>query len=222
MPIVFQVKYPAIDGICTFSVPIHRVITLLIICISLALCILPRLPGTRLLLLDIAIIIHVQNQHMRPAFLFAFGLLTLCACNTPTGKVSNTAADSTTNKGNLTGTYKLVYSTIQVKGDSAKPLPMENQEMVKIFNGSHFAFFRHDLSQGKGPNAIYDSGGGTYTLSGDAYTEHLVYCIGREWENHDFNFTLTRHADSLIQKGVEKLDSLKIEREIVEVYVKVP
>lgn len=91
-----------------------------------------------------------------------------------------------------------------------------------MYNDRHFAFFRHDLSQGKGPNAIYDSGSGDYDLSGDAYHEHLVYCAGRQWENHDFHFTLTRHGDTLIQKGIEKLESENKEREIVEVYVKVP
>ncbi|RFM26427.1 hypothetical protein [Deminuibacter soli] len=158
---------------------------------------------------------------MRSTFLVAATLLTLCSCNNNTSTTNTAATGSTAQKEALTGTYKLVSSTIQVKGDTAQPLPLQNQEMIKIFNGSHFAFFRHDLSQGKGANAIYDSGGGTYTLTGDQYTEHLVYCGGREWENHDFNFTLTRHADSLIQKGVEKLDSLHIEREIVETYVKV-
>jgi hypothetical protein len=163
-----------------------------------------------------------KNNLMKFTFVFAFGLFSLFACNTEAPKTNTSTIDSTANKETLTGTYKLVSSTTKTKGDTAKPLPMENQEMIKIFNGSHFAFFRHDLSQGKGPNAIYDSGGGTYTLSGEAYTEHLLYCSGREWENHDFNFTLTRHADSLIQKGIEKIESQNIEREIVEIYVKVP
>jgi hypothetical protein len=145
---------------------------------------------------------------MKFTALLSFGLLTFCACNTQ--------------KENLTGTYKLLSSTVKVKGDTAKPLPMANQEMIKIFNGTHFAFFRHDLSQGKGADSIYDSGGGTYTLAGENYTEHLVYCGGRQWEGHDFNFTLERHGDSLFQKGVEKLEGQNIDREIVEIYVKKP
>ena len=159
---------------------------------------------------------------MKFALPFAFGLLTLCACNTEPPKIPPGATDTTAHKETLTGTYKLVASTVKVKGDTAKPLPFENQEMIKIFNGSHFAFFRHDLSQGKGPNAMYDSGGGTYTLSGGQYKEHLIYCGAREWENHDFDFTLERHADSLFQKGIEKVESQNIEREILEIYVKVP
>jgi hypothetical protein len=163
-----------------------------------------------------------KNKIMKPGLLPAFGLLALVACNTKPANTLPPAGDSTVHKANLTGTYKLVSSTVQTKGDTVKPLPMENQEMIKMYNDNHFAFFRHDLSKGKGPNAIYDTGSGTYTLSGEAYTEHLVYCSGREWEGHDFDFTLTRHADSLIQKGIEKLESEHIEREITEIYVKVP
>lgn len=143
---------------------------------------------------------------MKYTILLGLGLLSLCACNTST----------------LTGTYKLLSSTITVKGDTAKPLSLANQEMIKIFNGTHFAFFRHDLSKGKGADSLYDSGAGTYILSGEKYTEHLIYCGGREWEGHDFNFTLERHGDSLFQKGIEKLENKNIDREIVEIYVKLP
>lgn len=161
---------------------------------------------------------------MKFGLLFAFGLLALCACNTEASKTTppTIISDSAAHKGVLTGTYKLLFSTIKVKGDTAQPLPLENQEMIKMYNDNHFAFFRHDLSKGKGANPIYDSGGGTYTLSGEAYTEHLAYCIGREWEGHDFNFTLERRGDSLFQKGIEKLEDKHIDREILEVYVKVP
>jgi hypothetical protein len=37
-------------------------------------------------------------------------------------------------------------------------------------------------TKGKIPNAIYSSGGGRYTLTGDQYTEQLDYCDAREWE----------------------------------------
>ncbi len=157
---------------------------------------------------------------MKYTILLGFGLLSLCACNTQTPKTTPVAADSTAQNENLTGTYKLLSSTITVKGDTAKPLSLTNQEMIKIFDGTHFAFFRHDLSKGKGADSIYDSGAGTYLLSGEKYTEHLIYCGGREWEGHDFNFTLERHGDSLFQKGIEKLENKNIDREIVEIYVK--
>ncbi len=82
-----------------------------------------------------------QNTNMKYTILLGFGLLSLCACNTQTPKTNPVAADSTAQNENLTGTYKLLSSMITVKGDTAKPLSLTNQEMIKIFDGTHFAFF---------------------------------------------------------------------------------
>ena len=67
---------------------------------------------------------------------------------------------------------------------------------------------------------FFDAGSGTYTLDGEAYSEHLAYCNYREWENRDFHFNLRVHNDTLIQTGIEKIDSLNINQEILEIYVK--
>lgn len=50
----------------------------------------------------------------------------------------------------------------------------------------------------------FSAGGGRYELNGDKYTEHLEYCSAKEWESHDFHFTVTIKGDTLIQQGVEK------------------
>jgi hypothetical protein len=92
--------------------------------------------------------------------------------------------------------------------------------MIKIYNETHFAFTQHDLNKGKIDTPSFSSGAGTYTLKGNDYTEHLQYCTARAWEGHDFSFKLTIHNDTLVQKGIERLDSLKINREIVETYVR--
>ena len=94
--------------------------------------------------------------------------------------------------------------------------------MIKIINDSHFAFLRHDLNKGKDSvKAIYSSGGGRYTLSGNQYTEQLDYCDAREWEGHVFNFTVTIKNDTLIQHGIEKIEKLGIDRVIIERYIRV-
>jgi hypothetical protein len=120
----------------------------------------------------------------------------------------------------LIGTWKLVSAITVTKGDTVKDYPVPNQEMLKIFNTTHFAFMRHDLSKGKGKDATYTAGGGTYELNGEKYTEHLAYLNAREWEGRDFNFTVQFKNDTLIQKGIEKIDSLNINHEIIETYVK--
>ena len=43
----------------------------------------------------------------------------------------------------------------------------------------------------------------------------------REWEGHSFNFTVTISNDTLIQKGIEKVENLGIDRLIIEKYVRV-
>ena len=80
----------------------------------------------------------------------------------------------------------------------------------------------HDLSKGKdSSSATFSAGGGTYSLTGNKYTEHLEYCNAREWEGHDFSFTITISGDTLIQSGVEKIEAQGINRINTEKYVRV-
>ncbi|GEP89076.1 hypothetical protein SAMN05660909_04550 [Chitinophaga terrae (ex Kim and Jung 2007)] len=120
----------------------------------------------------------------------------------------------------LAGTWKLVSSKTISKGTTKYTFPVANQEMIKVFTNTQFSFFKHDLSKGKGENSVFDAGSGTYTLNGNVYKEHLAYCSAREWENQDFSFTLTIKGDTLIQKGIEKIESLGVNHEIVETYVR--
>ncbi len=69
--------------------------------------------------------------------------------------------------------------------------------------------------------ASYSSGGGTYTLKDSTYTEHLEYCNARNWEGNNFTFTVTLKGDTLIQQGIEKIESEGVNRINIEKYVKV-
>lgn len=120
----------------------------------------------------------------------------------------------------LIGSWHLISSKSIQKGDTAITTPPKDQEMVKIFNGTDFAFFTHDLKKGKTKNPVYSSGSGTYTLRDSDYSEHLVYCNARDWENLDFKFTVKFNGDTLTQTGIEKIDSLKVDHIIIETYVK--
>jgi hypothetical protein len=147
--------------------------------------------------------------------LLAAGILVLL-----TASCSNQSSKETVSNS-IAGTWQLVTAKVITKGDTATTYPVPGQEMIKLFTSdNHFAFFRHDINLGKDSTAYYDSGSGTYTLSGENYTEHLAYCSARGWENKDFSFTLQVRNDSLIQKGIEKIDSLKIDHEIVEIYTR--
>ena len=55
---------------------------------------------------------------------------------------------ATTVKLPLEGTWQLVAATSTEK-DSTKSTFNPDVKMIKIINGTHFAFFSHDLNQGK-------------------------------------------------------------------------
>ena len=69
--------------------------------------------------------------------------------------------------------------------------------------------------------AVFTAGGGSYSLSDSSYTEKLEYCTARDWEGHDFTFTVSINNDTLVQRGQEKVESAGIDRINIEKYVRV-
>jgi hypothetical protein len=121
----------------------------------------------------------------------------------------------------IEGTWKLLTGSIIEKGDTTITDYTKNKSFIKIINNSHFAFLLHDLSKGKdSSSAEFSAGGGSYSLTGNKYTEHLEYCNAREWEGHDFSFTITISGDTLIQSGVEKIEAQGINRVNTEKYIR--
>lgn len=146
--------------------------------------------------------------------LLLFSLVTLSACG------DKKSSGNTSETPSIVGSWTLVASKIITKGDTVETYPVPNQEMIKMFTDKDFAFFKHDINKAVKDSAVFSAGSGTYTLEGEKYSEHLAYCNYREWENHDFHFNLKLKNDSLIQTGIEKIDSLGIDQEIVEIYVR--
>jgi hypothetical protein len=141
-------------------------------------------------------------------------LLALCnACHT---QVKHKGTHSP-----IIGTWKLITATVVEKGDTIVTDYTQKTSFIKIINESHFAFLQHDLAGGKDTSAVFSAGGGKYTLKDGTYTEHLEYCTAREWENHEFAFTVSVHNDTLVQRGVEKIESQGIDRLNIETYVKI-
>jgi hypothetical protein len=80
----------------------------------------------------------------------------------------------------------------------------------------------HDLNKGKDTaTAAFVAGGGHYTLKDSLYTEHLEYCNDRQWEGNDFAFTITIKNDTLVQRGIEKVESAGVNRLNIERYVRI-
>ena len=125
------------------------------------------------------------------------------------------------NQVSIVGTWELVSATSTEK-DSTVSTFNPKLKMIKIINPTHFAFLSHDLNAGKdSSSAAYIAGGGVYTLKDSVYTEHLEYFIDRQWENNKFEFVVKIDKDTLIQKGIEKVEKLGIDHIIVEKYKRI-
>ena len=100
----------------------------------------------------------------------------------------------------IKGTWQLLTGTLIEHGDTT--------------------FLQHDLNHGKDTSAVFTAGGGRYSLKDSLYSEQLEYCTARNWEGHDFNFTVKIKNDTLIHSGVEKIESENINRINIEKYVR--
>ncbi len=121
----------------------------------------------------------------------------------------------------LIGTWELISATSTEK-DSVSSTFNPTLRMIKIINPTHFAFLSHDLNGGKdSTTAAYTAGGGAYTLKDSVYTEHLEYFIDRRWEKNKFEFVVKIVNDTLIQKGIEKVEKLGVDHIIVEKYKRI-
>jgi hypothetical protein len=122
-------------------------------------------------------------------------------------------------KESIKGTWKLLTGTIIHGKDTTVTDYTMNLELIKIINDSHFAFLKHDL--GKDSTKVFVSGGGRSSIHGNIYTEYLDFCNYREWENNKFEFDFKISNDTLITKGVEKVEAINVNRLNIEKYVRV-
>jgi len=149
---------------------------------------------------------------MKIKIAFVVIVMTLLSCK---GKISKPSSIL------IVGTWQLITGTLIEKGDTIVTDYTKNISFIKIINDTHFAFLQHDLKKGQDSDAVFVSGGGRYSLSDSLYTEHLEYCNARNWEGNDFKFTISIKADTLIQTGVEKVESAGVNRINIEKYIRV-
>lgn len=139
-----------------------------------------------------------------------FTALTLAACSNK---------DESKKDLDIQGTWQLISATTIDKGTSQTTDYSGKLKMIKMFNNTHFAFLKHSFDPKD--TTSFDAGGGTFILKGEEYTEHLEYYKNKEWEGKTFNFKLAIHQDTLIQKGIEKVEAAGVDRVIIEKYIKV-
>ena len=121
----------------------------------------------------------------------------------------------------LVGTWELIAATSTEKGKTTSTFDPK-RKMIKILNPTHFAFLNHSINTASDSTTTpFSAGGGRYTLAGNAYTEYLDYFTVKQWEGNKFDFTVTLVKDTLIQRGVEKVEKLAIDHILVETYKRV-
>ena len=154
---------------------------------------------------------------MKLTIVFVLAAFVICSC----GSEKSTTVSAPTVLP-IEGSWKLLSGTLIEKGDTTVTDYTQKLSFIKIINASHFAFLNHDVNKGKdSATASFGAGGGSYILKDSLYTEHLEYCNDRQWEGNDFAFTVTIKNDTLVQTGVEKVESAGVNRLNIEKYVRV-
>jgi len=120
----------------------------------------------------------------------------------------------------IVGSWQLFYAATITRGDTSLMDIAKGTRMIKIINDTHFAFLRHEPDVDTVPG-LFDGGGGRYTLKDNTYTEYLDFYKDRDWEGKSLTFTVNISNDTLVQKGMEKVEAENIDREIIEKYVRV-
>lgn len=144
-------------------------------------------------------------------FQFCIAIIVLVSCAKNTGE---------SDANNLQGTWRLISGTIIENGDTTVTDYTTDRSMIKIINQTHFSFLNHDLNNGKDSTASFSAGGGRYNLNGETYKEFLEYCSDRQWEGNEFEFTVEIVGDTLVQRGIEKVEQAGVERYNIEKYVR--
>ncbi|WP_316847343.1 hypothetical protein [Pedobacter psychrodurus] len=119
----------------------------------------------------------------------------------------------------IQGTWQLFSATTIENGKSETTDYSGDLKMIKIINGTHFAFLKNSINPKD--TSSFDAGGGSFVLDKDDYTEHLDYYKNKDWEGKTFKFKLSINKDTLIQKGIEKVEKAGVDRVIIEKYIKV-
>jgi hypothetical protein len=153
---------------------------------------------------------------MKKPFIILLAGILLASCGTKSTNTNTRGASIP-----VVGTWKLISGTLIENGDTMVTDYTRNVSFIKIINDTHFAFLEHDLNYGKDSTAVFVAGGGSYSLADSIYTEHLEYCNDRTWEGNVFSFVVTVKNDTLIQRGVEKVEEAGVNRLNTEMYVRV-
>ncbi len=138
------------------------------------------------------------------------------------------------NDEHLLGEWQLIDAYMTIGGETNQTFDA-TRTMIKLFTPTHFSFYSKTVNRAifsaevtdeerLAASKTLDTGGGTYQLIGDQYTESVVYCSYPNYEGKSITFTLTLTEDELVQEGVYPLKDLGFADQdgyVKEVYRKV-
>lgn len=119
-------------------------------------------------------------------------------------------------KNPLEGTWELV-SGKATWADTSETYPeTDDWRMIKIISKKHFVFVNQDTS-GEGSSGF---GGGTYSLEGDSYTEHIEFFAPPylDFIGKSFSFKSEVKGDQWIMSGTMPLKKMGLAENDMEIY----
>jgi len=121
-------------------------------------------------------------------------------------------------KQQLLGQWILVAAEMTINGKTENSFDPK-RKMVKLYTPTHFSFYsKEDNRPAFSPQVsdkerlaaskTLDTGGGSYQLNNDEYTEYVEYCSYPNYEGKSIKFTLSLEQDTLVQEGPYPLKAL--------------
>ncbi len=130
---------------------------------------------------------------------------------------------TTTEKINpLEGTWELVSGKSTWADTSVTYPETDDWRMIKIISKKHFVFVNQDTSR----EESFGFGGGTYSLEGDSYTEHIEFFASPylDFIGKSFSFKSEVKGDQWIMSGtmpLKKMGLAENDMDIYEVYKRI-
>ena len=129
-------------------------------------------------------------------------------------------------KNTLEGTWELVSAKYTI-GDKTET--HQGWREIKIITKTHVAFLSQKSERQKfaaaGTDAerldaakTFDAGGGTYTLEGENYTEHIEFFLTPNFVNVSLPFKIKWEGDQWIQTGTIPAKSMGLDDKDWELY----
>jgi hypothetical protein len=117
-------------------------------------------------------------------------------------------------KNPIEGTWELVSGKMTWADSSISYPYSEYHRMIKIISKKHFVFINQDTTL----EEYSDFGGGTYSLEGDIYTEHIEFFSSSDFIGKSFSFKSEVKGNQWTMSGSFPLKKMGLGEYDVDLY----